>query len=282
MQPYEKGKGNPPQTREMMQEQIYHAASKLDQTYLPLLRARSVRRYLLVWENDWIKYGDNLAAPRSKNIFEGNRILIRRIISGENIEGTFLSETYINNTDLINILPKQHFLSLPLKVLSAIIFSRLCAYVLKQENVNLNRETFPKINVGTLVSFPIPEISGSQQRCMIERVDNMLELNRQFHNHNRKFLHFIESRYQPKKLSTKLQAFHTLDFNEFVTELKKQKVKLSKQEEFDLLDLFEAQKVQALDVQQQIERTDQDIDSMVYELYGLTEAEIRLVEGKEL
>ncbi|MDY0091939.1 MAG: N-6 DNA methylase [Candidatus Vecturithrix sp.] len=278
MKPYEKGKGNPPQTREMMQEQIYHAASKLDQTYLPLLRARSVRRYLLVWENDWIKYGDNLAAPRSKNIFEGDRILIRRIISGENIEGTFLSETYINNTDLINILPRQKLLALPLKALAAIILSRLCAHVLKQENVNLNRETFPKINVGTLKSFPIPKISPEQQSLLIQHVNTMLELDTQFHERTQKFLHFIESRYHPKKLSNKLQAFHILAFSEFVTELKKQKAKLSKQEEFDLLELFEAQKSQAIALQQQIDQTDQDIDTMVYELYGLTEEEIRILE----
>lgn len=106
-----------------------------------------------------------------------------------------------------------------------------------------------------------------------------MELNKQFHEHTQKFLRFIESSYHPKTLSTKLQDFHTLDFSEFVPELKKQKVKLSKQEEFDLLDLFETQKAQALDLQQQLEQTDHEIDNMVYALYGLTEEEIRLVEG---
>ena len=279
MKPYEKGKGNPPQTRDMMNEQVYNATSKLDHTYLPLLRARSVQRYLRVWENDWIKYGENLAAPRSKDIFEGDRILVRRIISGEKIEGIFLSETHINNTDLINILPNQNLLSLPLKVLSAIILSRLCAYVLKQENVNLNRATFPKINVGTLKSFSIPEISAKQQSFLIQHVDTMLELNKQFHEGTHKFLRFIESTYQPKKFSNKLKAFHTLSFGDFTKELKKQKVKLSKQDEFDLLDLFESQKVQALELQQQIDQTDNEIDRMVYGLYGLTEAEIGIVEG---
>ncbi|MBI4198685.1 MAG: hypothetical protein HY533_06205 [Chloroflexi bacterium] len=33
------------------------------------------------------------------------------------------------------------------------------------------------------------------------------------------------------------------------------------------------------DLLREIERTDREIDGMVYELYGLTEAERRLVEG---
>jgi hypothetical protein len=33
-------------------------------------------------------------------------------------------------------------------------------------------------------------------------------------------------------------------------------------------------------LQRQIEATDRQIDSLVYELYGLTEEEIRIVEGK--
>ena len=108
----------------------------------------------------------------------------------------------------------------------------------------------------------------------------MLELNKQFHKGIQKFLRFIESTYQPKKLSNKLKAFHALSFGDFVKELKKQKVKLSKQDEFDLLDLFEAQKAQALELQQQIDRTDNEIDRMVYDLYGLTEEEIGIVEGR--
>ncbi len=33
--------------------------------------------------------------------------------------------------------------------------------------------------------------------------------------------------------------------------------------------------------QRQIEATDRQIDALVYELYGLTEAEIKIVEGEE-
>lgn len=59
----------------------------------------------------------------------------------------------------------------------------------------------------------------------------------------------------------------------------KRKVSLSKQDEFELMDLFEAQKVKALALQQEINETDSEIDRMVYALYGLTEEEIATVKG---
>jgi hypothetical protein len=41
---------------------------------------------------------------------------------------------------------------------------------------------------------------------------------------------------------------------------------------------FESEKAKANDIQEQIAKTDKEIDAMVYELYGLTEEEVRIVE----
>ena len=53
---------------------------------------------------------------------------------------------------------------------------------------------------------------------------------------------------------------------------------LTKKDEFEWLDLFEENKQKAQDLQTQINQTDKEIDAMVYELYGLTEEEIKIVE----
>jgi len=94
------------------------------------------------------------------------------------------------------------------------------------------------------------------------------------------FLRFLDASFHPKTLSAKLETFYTLDFGDFVQELKKQKVTLSKQDEFELLSFFEDQKTQAAALRQEIEKTDKEIDKMVYELYGLTEEEICIVEQR--
>ena len=45
------------------------------------------------------------------------------------------------------------------------------------------------------------------------------------------------------------------------------------------MELFEENKKKAVELQREIERTDKEIDAMVYELSGLTEEEIKIVEG---
>jgi hypothetical protein len=64
-------------------------------------------------------------------------------------------------------------------------------------------------------------------------------------------------------------------------ELKKAKVQLSLSEEADWMIYFTEQKQKALALQSEINRIDAEIDRLVYELYGLTEEEIRIVEGGE-
>ncbi|WP_299215817.1 hypothetical protein [uncultured Dokdonia sp.] len=43
--------------------------------------------------------------------------------------------------------------------------------------------------------------------------------------------------------------------------------------------MFEENKKKARNLQTQINQTEKEIDAMVYKLYGLTEEEIKIVEG---
>ena len=47
----------------------------------------------------------------------------------------------------------------------------------------------------------------------------------------------------------------------------------------DWMDVFETKKAEAQTLKAEIAKTDTAIDTMVYELYGLTEEEIGIVEG---
>jgi len=150
MKPYEEGKGNPPQTRNMMLQKVYDSKEKLDDSYLPLLRARNIKRYSLEWQTEWIKYGENLAAPRDPEIFVGPRILVRRIASGNYLDGIYTEKPFICNTDVITLKPKFSYTdprSLSIFFFTGIILSRACFSHLKSQNVNLDRAAFPKMYV---------------------------------------------------------------------------------------------------------------------------------------
>jgi len=78
---YEVGKGNPIQTEEMKEGRIYHSSKKEGDEWHKYLDGKDVKRYLIDWSGQWVKYGKCLAAPRSAELYTKNRILVRQIPS---------------------------------------------------------------------------------------------------------------------------------------------------------------------------------------------------------
>ncbi len=116
-------------------------------------------------------------------------------------------------------------------------------------------------------------------------VETMLELQKNFQPQTQKLSNYISSQYQLEKLSVKLSSWYELDFSDFIKELNKaiktaKGTPLTKKDEFEWMELFEESKKKALELKAEIDRTDKEIDAMVYELYGLTEGEIEIVEGE--
>ncbi len=277
MKPYEQGKGNPPQTKEMMKARIYNSDIKVDETYLPLFGAGNIQRYYISPHKEFIKYGQNLAAPRKKEIFEGERILANRILSKECLDCCFINYTAINNTDVFNLIPKE---KCPTKVLFAVLASRLCAFYLKSTNVNLDRAVFPKVNVNTLEDFPIPDFLQDIEVTykLSSLADKMLSLNEDLQKKVNRFIGRIKETYNLEKTTQNIENFYNLSFADFVKELSKQKVKLSMKQKDELEDYFNEYVKDISALNEQISRTDAEINTLVYKLYGLTDEEIKVVE----
>ena len=89
----------------------------------------------------------------------------------------------------------------------------------------------------------------------------------------------LQSKFDIMKLSKKLQAWYKLDFKDFLKELKKAKVTLELSKEAEWMKYFSEEQKKAQELKAKIDKTDQDIDQMVYELYGLSEEEMKIVEG---
>jgi hypothetical protein len=106
----------------------------------------------------------------------------------------------------------------------------------------------------------------------------MGRLNKLFLDQSQKFQRTIQRKFELEELPKKLQDWYLLSYAEFVKELGKKKVKLSLSEEAEWEDYFKLESKKALDLKSQIDETDKAIDKMVYELYGLSEDEIEIVE----
>jgi hypothetical protein len=123
--------------------------------------------------------------------------------------------------------------------------------------------------------IPIPNITED----LANKADLMLLLNNQLQELTQKFQRTIQRKFNLEDLPGKLQNWYLLTYKEFITELAKKKVKLSLKEEAEWEAYFLEEAKQALELRSEIDKTDKEIDRMVYELYGLTGDEIGIVEG---
>ncbi len=163
-----------------------------------------------------------------------------------------------------------------LKYILSIINSNLMSFyfISKWFIKNLNTWT-PQIRLNEIRNIPIPNIPLSEQQPFIDKADLMLEMNKELHEKIDFVLRFLTQKYSIIKPSTKLQKFRSLDFAGFLKELKQVRISLSDQAE--LMDFFEVKKSEILVLKNEIDTTDREIDEMVFELYGLTEEEKRVV-----
>ena len=123
--------------------------------------------------------------------------------------------------------------------------------------------------------IPIPNTTED----LALKAELMLSLNKELQIVSGKFQRSLQRKFNLEDLPGKLQNWYLLSYPEFVTELAKKKVKLSLTEEAEWEAYFLQEAAQALAIKSEIEKTENEIDRMVYELYGLTEEEIKIVEG---
>lgn len=125
--------------------------------------------------------------------------------------------------------------------------------------------------------IPIPTFSEDDTSYTL--ADTMLSLNKELQSKRSRFLRRLSENVEGVKITSALQTFDQLDFKAFVAELKKQKIKLSLTQQDEWEDYFNQYAEACQQLKTQIAATDGEIDRRVYELYGLTEEEISIVEG---
>jgi hypothetical protein len=130
--------------------------------------------------------------------------------------------------------------------------------------------------------FPIPNIVSEDpetQKPLIKKVDLMIELNQTLLIESKSFKDWLMHTFKIEKLSQKLEKYYELSFDNFLNEVKKKKVNIKSRENYQTLkEEFENSIKIFNPLLQQIKETDSEIDQLVYELYGMTEDEIKIIE----
>jgi hypothetical protein len=213
-------------------------------------------------------------ALRTPELFETTKLLVRK--TGDKFVVTKDTDKLYFDTLVHGIYQKKEkfnldFLIAVLNSNPATTFYRLLH--------DIKGKVFAKISLDKLSSFPLPEGTTEQRNELANLANKMNELKSDYMLILSSLRDYLQSKYSLDKVSKKLQVWHELEFSDFLKELKKAKVKLTLSEEAEWMAYFNEQKQKALALKSEIDKTDREIDRMVYELYGLTEEEIGVVEG---
>ncbi|TAE23099.1 MAG: N-6 DNA methylase [Candidatus Kapaibacterium sp.] len=128
-----------------------------------------------------------------------------------------------------------------------------------------------------LVQLPIPPITNAE--ALTAHVETMITTTKALADLRKRVLTLLMSKTGITKASTKLQEWDALTWAELEGEIKKAKVKLSLNDQEELLTYFEQKKAEAERLKATLATTDRAIDALVYVLYGLTAEEIAVVKG---
>ena len=218
--------------------------------------------------------------PRRQKLFETPKILIRQ--TADRIIASYDSENwYCLKSGIIIQLKddsKIHY-----NYILSILNSSLMNF-LYQDLVNEGKRIFPEVKPIQLFKLPIKVVNNEMQQPLIEITAQIMILYKELMKSTSKFINYFSGQYKLEKLPKKLENWSELSFATFIAELNKAiktagQTPLTKKDEFEWLDLFEENKTKAQNLKSQIETTEKAIDTMVYELYGLSEEEIAIVES---
>ena len=268
-----------------------------------IVEGRNIEKYIInghrfvEWDTERVPY--KISRPTFQELYQANKILINKIGKLKiafDYSGIVCDQSVrilikwdqlkeIQNKSILNSISKfSDFSRDKLEDISIEYEYRFILTLLNSKCINfifdnLRGKGSIDINPLLLRKIPIPKISKIHQIPFIEKADIMLSLNKQKQEKVNKFLHRFETNFEIEKFSNKMKAFNDYDFKTLISELNKKKIKLSLSQQDEWEEYFNNFKTEINEFQKQIDKTDIEIDQMVYELYGLTDEEIEIVEN---
>jgi type I restriction-modification system DNA methylase subunit len=225
VKPYQVGKGNPPQTRKIVDERPFDSDRQLSSSHRPYLRGADIGRFNIApRETRFLRYGPWLAEPRPAANFDAPEKLFMRQ-TGDRLVAALDRKRLLCLNNMHVLVPKDERVSN--SYLLGLVNSNLLNWYYRTLNPEVG-EALAEVKRANVAKLPIRDIDSTdptdkaRHDIVADLVERMLALHKQLPG-------------------AKTEHAKT-------------------------------------NIQRQIDATDAQIDKLVYELYELTEDEIKIVE----
>ena len=246
---------------------------------IKIARGSNIKRYFFNWQPEYLIKTESL--PESyfiDNLLNSPKIILQYVrTNSTDIKSRWLEAALIEEPGFVPLNSTSFFYEknseLSLKYLLIILSSELLNFYYKAHYTDVN------IKPLYLSKLPVPYLNIQHQQPFIQKAELMLSLNKELQLETQKFLRSIDRKFGLSDPPKKIQEWYLLSYAEFINELAKKKIKLTLSEEAEWETFFTAEAKITLKLKVQIDRTDKEIDQMVYQLYELTDEEIKIIEG---
>ncbi len=208
------------------------------------------------------------------NLLSVDRLVIK-VMRGKRLKATFAPKNVLTTEKLVNLTVKD----LNLKYVLAILNAKLSSFYLQKVLFSDTTETSRVMDDCYLSKIPLLAISEKEQTEIANKVDIIMANYQKINQLSSKFLRIIQSELKFPKISERLEKWYKLDWTSFQDELTRLKTPIPLKTRLEWIDLFEDQQKEPLTLFNQIQSLENELDTMVFGLYGLGAEERKMVEN---
>lgn len=280
VKPYQKNKGVPKQTEDDVKLKKFTAFEKKNDTYVNCIVGKDIGRYRFLSKPQmYLSYGKWLAEPRlNAPFFEAEKIILRQ--TADSIIATIDFEKKVNLNNVYNIGHATNGASL--KYLLGLINSKLLNLIYQNISQEKGRN-FAEVKKINLKRLPII-ISEKYKTSLEDLVDKIISNTNHVTYKTNMFAEFLRHKFGMYDNVIIYNKVSQMMFSEIINEINTELIrrdlkKISMKDELELLALFDEYKKDVRLKEIEIMNIDNQIDSIVYSIYGLTPEEIQIVES---
>ena len=152
----------------------YRAKPK-DKKWLPFF-AGQVYRYLVApGEDKYVEFSDHIGNPDYMRFFEGDRLLVRRVVSRRNrLQAMSASEDFVIGKDLYSLLVHDSNYQLPYVL--ALLNSSLISYLYYMRSTVAQKDDFRQTTLDEIRDLPVAPTSEHEQQRIAKLVEKLTQL----------------------------------------------------------------------------------------------------------
>jgi|GEM_PF-1484128 len=136
-----------------------------------------------------------------------------------------------------------------------------------------------KLDYNKMVQVPVLVVLPAQKQPIEQKVADLQILSKELQKKSEKLLNEAKDKFKPEKINGNLRNWYNLTWDKFKSEIKKYGGVVIDKQSFDWVDIFKENQKEAQVLALEIRRQEQELNEMLYTLYGFSPAKIELIEN---